>query len=101
MDDDQMDQLLRQLQAQQPSAPGYLRSRIMANLPEQERPEVAAAVWSKPLWKPAIAACLPLVIGFITGVVSTDVDQQNVSRWYASADPVYADTLGDYEYVED
>ena len=82
MDERQLDDLLRHGReaAQEHTAPGSLRRRIL-ELTTPADPLSQIADWLRTsLWRPLMAAALPLALGFSVGVGNADVSDDYLAE---------------------
>ncbi len=99
-DQDQLDQRLQRLRQLQTRAPAHLAGRILANLPEPTPAEQFLLWLTTSLWRPALAAAVPLMIGFVAGVFGSHPLNDDLAAWYSAEDLVYATFIEEYEHDE-
>lgn len=99
-DHDPLNQHLDGLRRVQPLAPPHLASRILANLPGATVQERAILWLTDKLWRPAVAAAVPLMLGFVAGMFSSNPNVEEITDWYAAQDLVYAASIEEYDYDE-
>ena len=98
--EDQLTHALNSLTHEQHLAPEYLVARVinrLANLPAKREPfDLALAWFQETLWRGALAAVLPILLGVAVGSVNlTEQDEWNEAEMW-----VFADVLEEYDDYE-
>ena len=81
------------------AAPDYLALRILANLPSREPLESVFAWLQNSLWRGAVTALIPLLIGFGLGS-GVNINSETQDTWYEAEALVYGEILEEYDYDE-
>ncbi len=81
-----------------PPAPAHLTQRILANLPPRTPLESIAGWLQTSPWRTAMAATLPILLGFSLGFSGYVADPDAVNLDVEAI--VFADNLGDYLNTE-
>ena len=95
-DEEFLQQLDGLAQTRQP-APAHLGPRIVANLPPRDPIESLLDWLGAGLWRGAMAAILPLAVGFALGVSQVE---ESRDPWFESQTLLFADTLEEYDLDE-
>ena len=98
--EDELSQHLGALRRMQPTAPAHLAPKILANLPEPTAVDRFTLWLTTAVWRPALAAAVLLMLGFVAGVYGSNPYVEDVTSWYAAEDLVYAATIEEYDYDE-
>jgi len=96
----QLTQALDSLSQEPYVAPDYLAARVLSRLADPataNEPFDAALAWFREtLWRGAVAAALPIILGLVVGSINvTDQDDWNEAEMW-----VFADVLEEYDSNE-